>query len=140
MLRSLGAEAVELDVEGDSCWMLAEHAAEAAATKPENVARLLPGFDQWVVGASRSAPALLDPEHKARVYRPQGWISPSVLVNGRIEGVWRHERRGGRLAVEIEPFGKLPAWARRQAEREAQRLREFLGGQLEVHWSDRAAA
>jgi Winged helix DNA-binding domain len=140
MLRSLGAEAVELDVEGDSCWMLAEHAAEAAATKPENVARLLPGFDQWVVGASRSAPALLDPEHKARVYRPQGWISPSVLVNGRIEGVWRHERKGGRLAVEIEPFGKLPAWARRQAEREAQRLREFLGGQLEVHWSDRAAA
>jgi hypothetical protein len=140
MLEALGDEAVELDVDGDRCWMLAEHAAEAAAAKPDNVARLLPGFDQWVVGASRSAPALLDPEHKARVYRPQGWISPVLLVNGRIEGVWRHQRKGRRLVVEVEPFGKLPTWARKQAEREAGLLAEFLGGSLELAWSDRTAA
>jgi Winged helix DNA-binding domain len=137
MLEALGDEAVELDVEGDSCWMLAAHAGEAAAAKPENVARLLPGFDQWVVGASRSAPALLDAEHRKRVYRPQGWISPVLLVNGRIEGVWRHERKGRRLVVEIEPFAELPAWARKQAEREAARLEQFLGGELELGWSDR---
>ena len=138
MLEGLGDEAMELDVEGEHCWMLAAHAGEATATKPANVARLLPGFDQWVIGASRSAPAQLDPEHKKRVYRPQGWISPVLLVNGRMEGVWRHERKGRRLAVEIEPFGALPAWARKQAEREAVRLQEFLGGELELCWSDPA--
>jgi hypothetical protein len=140
MLESLGDEAVELDVGGDACWMLAEHAAEAAtAAGVGNVARLLPGFDQWVVGASRTAPSLLDPEHKKRVHRPQGWISPALLVNGRIDGVWRHERKGRRLVVELEPFGKLPAWARKQLEREAERLQEFLGGELVLGWSDRPA-
>jgi Winged helix DNA-binding domain len=135
MLTALGDEAVEVDVDGESCWMLAEHAAEAAALrKPRNVARLLPGFDQWAVGASRSAPAQLNPEHKARVHRPQGWISPVLLVNGRIDGVWKYELRGGRLLIEIEPFGKLPVWARKQATAEAGRLAEYLGGDLELSW------
>jgi hypothetical protein len=64
---------------------------------------------------------------KARVYRPQGWISPVILVNGRMAGVWKHERRGSRLVVELEPFGSLPRWARAQLDAEADRLAAFLG-------------
>ncbi|MET0835279.1 MAG: winged helix DNA-binding domain-containing protein [Thermoleophilaceae bacterium] len=136
MLGVLGDEAVQVDVDGDSCWMLAEHVAEAARlAKPANVARLLPGFDQWVIGASRTAPALLDPGHKARVYRPQGWVSPVLLVNGRMEGVWKHERKAGRILVEVEPFGELPAWARKQATAEAGRLARHLGGDLDLTWA-----
>ena len=135
MLGALGDEAVEVDVEGEKLWMLAEHVPEVARANPGNTARLLPGFDQWVIGASRTAPAQLDPEHKARVYRPQGWISPVLLVNGRIEGVWRHERKGRRLVVELEPFGRLPKWARSQVEREAGRLADFLGGELAMSWA-----
>jgi Winged helix DNA-binding domain len=135
MLSGLGDEAVEVDVEGETYRMLGPHVAEAATANPVNVARLLPGFDQWVIGASRTAPAQLDPEHKARVYRPQGWISPVLLVNGRMEGVWRHERKGRRLIVELEPFGRLPKWARAQLERETRRLGDFLGGELAVSWT-----
>ena len=136
MLGVLGDEVAQVDVDGDSCWMLAEHVAEAARlAKPANVARLLPGFDQWVIGASRTAPALLDPAHKARVYRPQGWVSPVLLVNGRMEGVWKHERKAGRILVEVEPFGELPAWARKQATAEAGRLARHLGGDLDLTWA-----
>ena len=98
-----------------------------------NVARLLPAFDPWVIGASRRAP-LLDPEHTARIFRPQGWISPVLLVNGRMAGGWRHERKGRRLLVEIEPFDRLPAWARDQLEAEAERLAAFLDGDLDLHF------
>jgi hypothetical protein len=135
MLDALGDEAVEVDVEGETYWILAEHLADVGRANPGNIARLLPGFDQWVIGASRTAAAQLDPKHKARVYRPQGWISPVLLVNGRIEGVWRHERKGRRLLVELEPFGRLPKWARAQLEREARRLAGFLGGELAVSWA-----
>jgi len=31
-----------------------------------------------------------------------------LLVDGRIAGVWSHERAGDRLVVEIEPFARLP--------------------------------
>jgi hypothetical protein len=96
------------------------------------VARLLPAFDPWVAGASRTAAALIDSRHRARVYRPQGWFSPVVLVNGRMVGVWKHTRKGRRLFVELEPFGRLPAWARTQLEAEADRLAAFLDGQLDL--------
>jgi hypothetical protein len=133
MLKALGDEVVQVDVEGTPGWMLREHAEEAAAAqRPERLVRLLPGFDMWVIGAARDAAALLDPGEKKRVYRNQGWISPVLLVNGRMEGVWRHEQKGRRLTVTIEPFGKLPKWARSEVEAEAERLARFLGGDLEL--------
>jgi hypothetical protein len=75
------------------------------------------------------------PELSRVGYRPQGWLSPVLLVDGRMEGVWRHERKGKRLAVRIEPFGEQPGWVRRAAEGEAERLSQFLGGELDLVWS-----
>jgi uncharacterized protein YcaQ len=138
MLKALGDQVEAVEIDGTSGWMLREHAAEAAtaAGEPLRLARLLPGFDAWTIGAARDAAALLDPAEKKRVYRNQGWISPVVLVGGRMEGVWKHERKGKRLVVALEPFGKLPKWARAQLEAEAERLAGFLGGALELSWSE----
>ena len=61
-------------------------------------------------------------------------ISPVVLVNGRMVGVWKHARNGQRLQVEIEPFAALPDWAREQLEAEVERLAEFLGGEVSLRW------
>jgi hypothetical protein len=91
--------------------------------------RLLPAFDQHVVAAPR------DGAHRDRVYRPQGWLSPVVLVDGEMAGVWSHERKGSRLLVAIEPFAPLAAAARRAVEAEADALAAFLGGELELRWS-----
>jgi uncharacterized protein YcaQ len=136
MLKALGDEIAAVEVDGAAGWMLREHAEEAAAENPvSRLVRLLPGFDMWVIGAARDAAALLDPAEKKRVYRNQGWISPVLLVNGRMEGVWKHERKGKRLTVAVEPFGKLPKWARTEVESEAERLAGFLGGALELSWS-----
>ena len=73
---------------------------------------------------------------KGRVYRPQGWLSPVLLVDGRVAGVWRHEKKGRRLAVRVEPFSGPPAWVQEAAEEEAERLAGFLGGQLELGWTE----
>jgi hypothetical protein len=135
MLAALGDEAVQVDVEGTRAWMLARDVDEIASVTSPNTARLLPAFDPWVAGASRNAAALLEPRHKARVFRPQGWLSPVVLVNGRMVGVWRHARKGRRLLVEIEPFDRLPGWAHTQLEAEAERLAAFLDGGLELHYA-----
>jgi hypothetical protein len=72
---------------------------------------------------------------KARTYRPQGWLSPVLLVDGRMDGIWRQEAKDKRLLVTIEPFVEPPAWARRAAEAEAERLAAWAGGQLELQWA-----
>lgn len=53
-----------------------------------------------------------------------------ILVNGRMVGVWGQELKSRRVIVEVEPFGRLPAWALAQLEAEAERLAEFLGREL----------
>jgi hypothetical protein len=132
LIKSLGDDVVEVSVEGTRLWMLAADAAEAAEAAPTGVARLLPAFDPWVIGASRRSDAFVAPEWRDRVYRQQGWISPVLLVDGSMAGVWKHELKGSRLAVEIEPFGKLGTSVRRIVEAEADALARFFDAKLAV--------
>ena len=133
-LMALGEEAVQVDVEGSPAWMLAADTREARDLPPLKSARLIPAFDQYVIAASGHAARLLPGDLRGRVYRPQGWISPVLLVNGRMDGVWRHEIKGSRIDVTIEPFVPVPAWARRAASEEAERLAGFLDAKLNLVW------
>ena len=85
---ALGDRLTEVDVAGESRWMLAEHAAELAAREPSTSVRLLGGFDQYVLGPGTKETAMLPSEHRSRVSRSAGWISPVVVAGGRIAGVW----------------------------------------------------
>jgi DNA glycosylase AlkZ-like len=134
-MQALGDEAVEVDLEGLRAWLPSSALDDALEAEPPRNVRLLPAFDQWVVGSSREAEAMIEKQFRPRVFRKAAWFSPVVLVRGKIEGVWWWERKGRRLLVRLEPFGKLPNWARAEAEREAARLPDFLGGELELSWS-----
>ena len=134
LIQQLGTEVAEVDVEGTRAWMLAGDVARARAASGLTSVRLLPAFDQWVIAATRHAERLMAGPFRSRVYRSQGWISPVLVVGGRIDGVWRHERSGRRLVVEISPFVEVPERARAGAEHEARRLVEFLGGVLDLRW------
>jgi hypothetical protein len=125
---------VEVRVDGADGWLLAEHLDEARAARPSGLVRLLPAFDHYVVAAPRDGQAGPDAANRSRVYRPQGWLSPVVLVDGRIAGVWRHERAGSALRVAVEPFEAISAPVRAGVEAEAERLAAFLGGSPEVVW------
>jgi hypothetical protein len=135
LFQRLGDAATQVDLEGARAWVLTEHLEELAQATPPRCVRLLPAFDQYVVAASQHAEELMPGPFRERVWRPQGWLSPVLLVDGRMEGVWRHERKGDRLTVTVEPFTDLPAWVRRAAADEAERLAAFLGGGLDLRWS-----
>jgi Winged helix DNA-binding domain len=133
-IADLGDEVESVEVEGESRFMLAS--AAPARFAPSGVVRLVPAFDQYVVGATLHAGALLPSEHlRARVYRAQGWLSPVLLVDGRMEGVWRFERKGRRIAISIEPFRPQGAAVREAAEAEAERIAAFLGGEMRLEWT-----
>nr|WP_157527103.1 winged helix DNA-binding domain-containing protein [Kibdelosporangium sp. MJ126-NF4]CEL13035.1 hypothetical protein [Kibdelosporangium sp. MJ126-NF4]CTQ98721.1 hypothetical protein [Kibdelosporangium sp. MJ126-NF4] len=121
LIAALADDVVEVDVEGHRAWVLASDLDDMYDAEAPDTACLLPAFDPWVIGMGRHAP-MLDPQHLDKVFRKQGWISPVLLVNGRIEGVWRNERTG----VDLQPFGRLPEWATRQLRAQAERVRDFL--------------
>lgn len=95
----------------------------ARLTSP--VVRLLPNFDSYLLGHDRKD-HLVDAAHYKRVYRKAGWLSPVVLVNGQVAGVWDYERKGRRLAVRIEAFRPLPRDVRDCVSEEANDVGRFL--------------
>jgi hypothetical protein len=133
-IAALGDGVTQVELAGERAWMLAADAREARDLPSQRSVRLLPAFDQYVIGASRHADLLLPGKLRSRVYRPQGWVSPVLLVNGLMQGVWRHEIQGSRIEIVIEPFVKTPTWVRRAAAEEAERLATFLGGTLSLGW------
>lgn len=127
--KALGADALPVHVEGAESWMLAEQLEDVTEATPQKNVSLLPAFDPYVIGAPRGQASILAAEAKTRVYRAQGWISPVVLVNGRIVGIWKHEKKSTRIEVAVDLFEKVPAWVRREVKRETERLAIFLGGE-----------
>lgn len=135
LIAGLEDEGAPVDLDGAKCWALTKTVPAIADASPSKSVRLLPGFDPYVIGSTSHAAKLMTGDFKARVHRPQGWVSPVLLVDGRIDGVWRFEKKAKRLMVDIEPFAKIPKWAARAAEQEAERLATFLGGSLELAWA-----
>jgi uncharacterized protein YcaQ len=135
LISGLGEEVTPVNLEGAEYWALTDTVSALAEASPTKSVRLLPGFDPYIIGSTRHATKLMTGDFKARVHRPQGWVSPVLLVDGRIDGVWRHERKGKRVVVDIEPFAAVPKWVVREAEKEADSLAAFLGGSLELAWA-----
>jgi hypothetical protein len=134
LIQSLGERVAAVAVEGTQAWVLREDLPGLQDASITRQVSLVPAFDQYVLNASLHAAHLMPGDFKPRIYRPAAWVSPVLLVNGRMDGIWRYERKGKRLAVTIEPFVKLPAWARKAAEEEAGMLAEFLGASLALSW------
>jgi len=92
------------------------------------VVRLLPSFDAFLLGVKDKS-HLVDAGHYKRVYRPQGWLSPVVLLDGRVGGVWSHERKGARLSVRVTPFGRMSPTVRSRIREEVDDLGRFFGAE-----------
>jgi hypothetical protein len=119
----MGDKLTEVDVEGRQALMLTEHVEALADIAACKGARLLGDFDQYILGPGSKDDVLLPKEHCAAVSRTSGWISPIVVVNGRIVGVWdvlNHE-------LVVSPFpdsGRLP-W--KEIEKEAAHVARASG-------------
>jgi hypothetical protein len=113
----------EVDVEGRKGWMLTEHVEELVGMDPCVGVRLLGGFDQYVLGPGTNDDVLLPKEHRSAVSRTSGWISPIVVLNGRIAGVWEmsdHE-------VLVSPFPDAAPLPMRELDQEAAHVARASG-------------
>ena len=64
---------------------------------------------------------------KDLVYRKAGWISPVLLVDGELAGVWEHTEGKDGLHVDVRPFALIDAAVAQRAATEVERLAAHLG-------------
>jgi len=98
------------------------------------ILRLLPGFDPYLLGHAEKDHLVNSSDYK-RVYRNQGWISPVILLNGRVIGTWSHHRRAKQSFLEIEPFENFSKTIRNRIAEEAESLGNFLKASWEIKFS-----
>jgi hypothetical protein len=83
-LERLGSRLVEVDIEGEVAFVLAEHVGDLTATMDAQVVRLLPTADQWVFGPGTADPHVTPPARRALVARGAN----TVVANGVVAGTW----------------------------------------------------
>lgn len=128
---SIREQLAEVEVDGEKAFILAEDADELAATRPTRTVRLLPGFDQWVLGPGTDDDHVLPRGRRSVVSRQGGWIAPTVVVGGAITGTWKQE--GDQVAVDwFAEAGRVP---RRALMHEVERLSSILDRDLRIQVS-----
>jgi len=102
----LAGELAHVSVEGLRADILAKDLGRLARSSAGSSVRLLPAFDPYLMGHS-GRNHLFEAAYRARVSRTAGWISPVVLVDGRVVATWSHSIAKGVLRVTVEPFRRL---------------------------------
>jgi hypothetical protein len=119
-------ELVEVDVEGRSAWAHERDIDALTARRRPRGLHLLPAFDPYLI-APRPREGFVASAQLRRVFRPQGRVTPVVLVDGRAAGVWSHELRKGCVRVEVELFTEPSSKVRKTLVDEVERFAAFLG-------------
>jgi hypothetical protein len=122
----VGDRLVEVDVEGERAFVLAEDLDTLASARPSKAVRLLPGFDQWVLGPGTADGHVTPTARRAAVSKQAGWIAPVVIVGGVVAGTWEQDRDVLRVAWFAES-GHPP---RKALDEEVGRLSTIVGREL----------
>ncbi len=110
-----GAELARLELDGTTYHLAPEILDGAAALSPKPQVpgvRLLPGFDEYLLGYLDRT-AVLAPEHaQAVVPGNNGMFLPTILIDGEVVGTWKRTAGTREVVIHLSPFGALPDAAR----------------------------
>jgi hypothetical protein len=83
-IAGLGDRLAEVDIDGSLAYVLREDLDDLAATPATGAVRLLPGYDQWVLGPGTADTHVVPPARRPLVSR-QGNL---VVAGGVVSGTW----------------------------------------------------
>jgi hypothetical protein len=132
-LKVLPDPVVEVDVEGARGLVLASDVGALETVAPQHPARLLAGFDPFTNELPRRVDSVLGAADHDRVHRTAGWVTPIVVIDGRVSGTWEIENgKAGAGAVAVRPFGRWRSGARKELGPEVDRIAAFLDRPLRL--------
>jgi Winged helix DNA-binding domain len=89
--------------------------------------RLLPGFDEYLLGYTDRTVALAD-EHSPLVFPGRnGMFLPTIVVDGAVAGVWKRTATARQVTFSFEPFEKLTRRTTLAVKSAAEEYAAFVG-------------
>jgi hypothetical protein len=125
-----GSRLARLELGGITYHLAPEVLDTASAAPPDAVVpdvRILPGFDEFLLGYGDRSAALA-PEHaQAVVPGNNGMFLPTIVVDGEVMGTWKRTAGTREVVVHLSPFGPLPDAAHEGIVAAVAAFGEFLG-------------
>ena len=120
-IAAAGSALVAEDFDGIPMWR-----ADVEAPSAPSGALLLPAFDEYLVAYARRE-AVLATEHVRRINAGGGLLSPCIVIDGRVVGLWRRTLSARAVGVEATLFAPVSKQRERAILAAAQRYGAFLG-------------
>jgi hypothetical protein len=132
IFRSLADELAAVDVDGWQAFALRSTLEPIQTSSTSGSVNMLPLFDMYVMGLARNRELepLLAKEYQRQIFRPQGWISAAILVDGYIKGVWEYAERRSHTVVTVRLFSVPTTAIQNGIDAEAERLSAFLNSNV----------
>ena len=108
-------------------WFAGDGHAPAVST-----VELLPAFDEHLLGYQDRRAVLDDDRAESVCPGGNGVFWPTLVVKGRVAGLWKRKEAVKKMTVEVTPYAALSQSIRRDIEMAAQRLGEFYGKPVTV--------
>ncbi len=131
-LATVRPELEEIAVEGSRGLVRSRDVDALIRAQPFAGVRLLPGFDPFTNELPRRVDSVLPAERHDLIHRTAGWVTPIVVVDGRIAGTWELRTNGERGTVDVTKWGRWHATARRELAAEVERVAAFVDRPLTV--------
>ena len=113
-------------IDGKVFWLAPE--TELVA-KPRKSVHLLPPFDEYLVGY-KDRSAAVDPAFLRQVIGINGLVGASIVIDGRIAGMWKRSLGVDRVDIALAPFRTLNKSEQVAVAAAAGRYGRFLGKQV----------
>jgi hypothetical protein len=129
LFESMADELEKVDIEGWKAWALRDTLEPIQnITAAGGAINLLPLFDALLMGLGRGQEIepLISMAYQKHVFRPQGWISAVVLVDGQIKGTWEYKIHLDEITLKVKLFCTLSPKLNEGIAAEAERLGRFL--------------
>ncbi|MDQ6858933.1 MAG: winged helix DNA-binding domain-containing protein, partial [Chloroflexota bacterium] len=124
----LGDRVTQVKVAGEQAYVLSEHVDALRSTKPTRAVRMLPGFDQYVLGPGTADGHVVPAARRGAVSKQSGWIAPVVVAGGRVTGTWEV----GPSQVQVAWFAESGRPPRSALLAEVERLAAIVGRELDL--------
>ena len=123
-IAGFGDRLAAVDIEGETAFVMREHLEDLAATSPTTAIRLLPAYDQWILGPGTADPHIVPPARRALVSRGAN----VVIDGGVVSGTWT--RTDDHVAVDW--FAEAWPPPRKRLADEGERLATILDRPIQL--------
>jgi hypothetical protein len=122
-LNAVMSSLERIECEGKTYWAETGH-PEMNAIKSTF---LLPGFDEYMLGYTDRT-LILAAQHAGKIVPGNnGMFMPTIIVDGRVKGLWKRVLKKDKISIDIIPFEKFTKAKMKAITLEARKYGDYLG-------------